>query len=211
MSAAVLQTHDNLYDFFHEEVDAATDVTGKEVSEEGVFYLSNLLVEQTRSPDTDTPDTLAELHIQAANSGRIAAIRSYRTLGDKALYTAGFFPESLSRKAVRASYYADMGRSAYDRLAQMLEVSPNEMLVSDTSDSGHKDLSEIFAELAESFFACTEILREVHEAMRARNATPPSQLELLKLYEDWLTTGNRQALRQLQRHGLVPAMSSGNA
>ena len=89
MSQAVLQTHDNLFDFFHEEVDAATDVAGKEVSEEGVFYLSNLLVEQTRTPNADAASTLAELHIQAAGSGRIAAIRSYRTLGDKALLKAG--------------------------------------------------------------------------------------------------------------------------
>jgi hypothetical protein len=205
MRPAVLQTHDNLFDFFHEEVDAAADAAAKEVSEEGVFYLSNLLVEQTRTPDADTPRTLAELHIQAAGSDRIAAIRSYRTLGDKALYTAGFFPESLSRKAVRASYYVDMGRSAYDRLARMLEVPRNNMLV---NESGHKDLAAIFAELAESFFSCTEILREVHEAMRARTAAKPSQTALLKLYEDWLITGNRHALRQLQRHGLAPAMSS---
>ena len=208
MSQAVLQTHENLFDFFHEEVDAAADVAGKEVSEEGVFYLSNLLVEQTRTPSADAASTLAELHIQAAGSGRIAAIRSYRTLGDKALYTAGFFPESLSRKTVRASYYVDMGRSAYDRLARMLEVPRNDMLV---NQSGHKDLSAIFDELAESFFACTEILREVHEAMRARTAAKPSQTDLLKLYEDWLATGNRQALRQLQRHGLVPAMSSASS
>ena len=210
MSAAVLQTHDNLFDFFHEEVDAAADATGKEVSEEGVFYLSNLLVEQTRAPSMDTPDTLAELHIQASHSDRIAAIRSYRTLGDKALYTAGFFPESLSRKAVRASYYVDMGRSAYDRLSHMLEAPRGAALIGSES-GGHKDLSAIFAELAESFFACTEILREVHEAMRARSAATPSQSELLKLYEDWLATGNRQALRRLQRHGLVPALSPGSA
>jgi len=208
MGAAVLQSHDNLFDFFHEEVDAAADITGKEVSEEGVFYLSNLLVEQTRTPATDTPDTLAELHIQAANSGRIEAIRSYRTLGDKALYTAGFFPESLSRKAVRSSYYVDMGRTAYDRLAHMLDGPRGEVV---GSDSGHKDLSEIFAELADSFFACTEILREVHDAMRARSSGQPSQSELLKLYEDWMVTGNRRALRRLQRFGLVPAMSSGTA
>jgi len=208
MGATVLQTHDNLFDFFLEEIDAATDITSKEVSEEGVFYLSNLLVEQTRTPSNETPDTLAELHIQAAHGGRIEAIRIYRTLGDKALYTAGFFPESLSRRPVRASYYVDMGRCAYDRLAKMLD-GPSHGLAG--GDGGHKGLSEIFAELADSFFTCTEILREVQEAMRARNQAPPSQSELLQLYEDWMATGNRRALRRLQRFGLVPASTSGTA
>lgn len=208
MAAEVLQTHDNLFNFFHEEVDAAADITGKEVSEEGVYYLSNLLVEQTRSPSAQTPDTLAELHIQAAHGGRVEAIRTYRTLGDKALYTAGFFPESLSRRTVRASYYVDMGRSAYDRLAKMLD---GPQTAPTSAEGGHKRLSEIFAELAESFFTCTEILREVQEALRARNQAPPSQQQLLQLYEEWMATGNRRALRRLQRFGLVAASPLGTS
>jgi len=203
MGAAVLQTHDNLFDFFHDEVDAATDATGSEVSEEGVFYLTNLLVEQTRTPGAESPDTLAELHIRAAHAPRATQIRQYRTLGDRALYVAGFFPESLSRKTVRTSYYVDMGRTAYDRLAHMLG-GPSPAI----GDSGHKGLGEIFAELADSFRSCTDILREVHDAMRARNQQPPSEAELLALYEDWLASGNQRALRTLQRYGLVPARAA---
>lgn len=206
MGAAVLQTHDNLFDFFHDEVDAATDATGTAVSEEGVFYLSNLLVEQTRTPAASAPDTLAELHIRAAGAPRVTQIRAYRDLGDRALYVAGFFPESLSRKAVRPSYYMDMGRAAYDRLARMLGSGTTPV-----GGGGHKGLDEIFAELADSFRSCTEVLREVQAAMRARNGKAPSEAELLALYEDWLSSGNRRALRTLQRYGLVPAPSGGLA
>lgn len=207
MSEAVLQTHDNLFDFFHDEVDAATDATGSDVSEEGVFYLTNLLVEQTRTPGAQTPDTLAELHIRAAHAPRATAIREYRTLGDRALYVMGFFPESLSRKTVRPSYYRDMGRTAYDRLARMLTAP----VPAADSSGGHKGLGEIFAELAESFRTCTDILREVHDAMRARSEQPPSEAALLQLYEEWLSSGNQRALRTLQRHGLVPSSSQGLA
>jgi hypothetical protein len=202
MGAEVLQTHDNLFDFFHDEVDAATDATGSEVSEEGVFYLTNLLVEQTRSPSTGSPDTLAELHIRAAHAPRMAQIRDYRTLGDRALYVAGFFPESLSRKSVRSSYYVDMGRSAYDRLARMLGQAPA------IGEGGHKGLGEIFAELSDSFRTCIDVLREVHDAMQARNDQAPTEAELLALYEGWLSSGNQRALRTLQRHGLVPSRST---
>jgi len=207
MGAAVLQTHENLFDFFYGEVDAATGAVGTIVSEEGVFYLSNLLVEQTRTPPTDRNETLAELHIRAARAPRAQQIREYRTLGDRALYVAGFFPESLARKPVRASYYMDMGRAAYDRLAQLL--GGHTTALADTS--GHKGLDEIFAELAESFRACTEVLHEVQASMRARSEQPPSEVDLLALYEDWLTTGNRRALHTLQKHGLVPTSRGGSA
>lgn len=207
MGAAVLQTHDNLFDFFHGEVDAATGAVGTVVSEEGVFYLSNLLVEQTRTPPSARHETLAELHIRAARAPRAQQIRDYRTLGDRALYVAGFFPESLTRKPVRASYYVDMGRAAYDRLSRLLG-GPNTALA-DTS--GHKGFDEIFAELAESFRVCTEVLYEVQASMRARNKQPPSEADLIALYEAWLSTGNRCALRTLQKHGLVPASGGGSA
>ena len=205
MGAAVLAAHDNLFDFFHNEVDAATDATGSEVSEEGVFYLTNLLVEQGRAVSARGPSTLAELHIRAAKASRATQIHNYRTLGDRALYVTGFFPESLSRKTVRASYYEDMGRAAYDRLAGLLGCEPS------ADESGHKGLGEIFAELSMSFHTCIEVLREVHDAMRARTEQPPSEPELLALYEQWLSTGNKRALRTLQRHGLVPSSGGGNA
>lgn len=199
MGAAVLQTHDNLFDFFHEEVDAAAELTGSDVSEEGVFYLSNLLVEKTRTPGHDTPGTLAEFSIRAAQADRVdQRIRSYRQLGDRALYVSGFFPESLSRRTVKADYYADMGRTAYDRLSRMLRSPVGHL------GGGHKGLGEIFGELAASFEVCLEILGEVHDALRARSEAEPTEAELLKLYEQWQTTGNRQALRRLQRFGLVP-------
>ncbi|HCH61223.1 MAG: hypothetical protein CL927_16110 [Deltaproteobacteria bacterium] len=205
MGAAVLAAHDNLFDFFHDEVDAATNATDSDVSEEGVFYLTNLLVEQGRTGSSTRPCTLAELHIRAARAPRATQIQNYRTLGDRALYVTGFFPESLSRKTVRASYYEDMGRAAYDRLAAILGRAPSE------GDSGHKGLGEIFAELSMSFHTCIEVLREVHDAMRARTEQSPSEPELLALYEQWLSTGNQRALRTLQRHGLVPSSTGGNA
>ena len=39
-----LCTAENLFDFFHAQVDAAVSRTGNGVSEDGVYYLSILLV-----------------------------------------------------------------------------------------------------------------------------------------------------------------------
>ncbi len=207
MGAGVLKTHDNLFDFFHEEVDAATEQTGETVSEEGVFYLSNLLLEQTRIPDADAPQTLVELQILATQGTRTQAIRNFRALGDRALYVSGFFPESLARRAVKDTYYADMGRAAYERLSKMLSVST----VDGAGDGGHKSLADIFGELADSFVGCIHILREVHAAMSGRSPAEPTEAELLRMYEEWLTTGNQQVLRKLQRHGLLAGSQGGLA
>ncbi len=105
--------HANLYDFFDERLADAVDAQGVELSTDSRRYLALLLVERKRSERlltaTDRPDTLAELHLAAATADRVRAMRLYRHLGDRALYVAGYFQESLKRKAVGVDYYADMG------------------------------------------------------------------------------------------------------
>ena len=113
-------TRENLFDFFHEQVDSAVSNHGNPLSQEGVYYLSNLLGERGRRGTEGDDALLVDLHLQARQGGRAQAIQAYRELGDKALYITGFFPKSLSRKTVGVSYYQDMGSSAYHCLAQIL-------------------------------------------------------------------------------------------
>ena len=108
-----LDRQDNLFDFFHSHLGAAAKDQRTPVSQEGVFYLARVLVERgVEPPRGDRADTLAELHIQAAQGSRIEAIRSYRQLGDQALVTAGFFRDSLNGRAVGLDYYVEMGAAA---------------------------------------------------------------------------------------------------
>jgi primosomal replication protein N len=180
----------NLFDFFHEQVEAAVVDRKAPVSSDGVVYLSTLLVERSHSEEPAGKTTLVELHIQAAQADRGQQVRCYKDLGDRALFVSGFFAESLRRSTVGVDYYVQMGQAAYDRLAHILS-GPRR---------GGGGLDKVFAELAESFGVCVEVLREVREGME----TPTDDIGALRLYEQYLTTGSRTALRKLHALGLAP-------
>jgi hypothetical protein len=179
---------DNLYDFFQARVDEARDERGVELSEDSARYLAQLLVQRQRHPEDDG-ETLAELHLEAARAERLQdAMHLYRRLGDRALYTAGYFRESLSRKAVGVQYYADMGGSAYHRVS--------------TLGGGWVTTQDpwtvMFGELARSFRDCLEVLGDVAE----RNLAEGSD-DILALYERWLQTGSPAIERRLRELGLI--------
>lgn len=200
MTGNAICTTDNLFDFFHHWVDAAASHQGNRVSEDGVYYLSNLLVERVRTPDRATePDTLVELQIEAAQSDRIRAIHIYKRLGDKALYVSGFFPRSLTRRMVSRSYYQEMGAAAYDTLSRLLAVTGGRVV---GEREGRRTLDAIYAELAEAFGACSEVLAEVREAIRAYTDT-----DIVRLYEEWRETGSLRAFERLRELGVIPTRS----
>lgn len=206
MTAQSLAQAENLFDFFHAQVEEAVATRGVPVSDEGVYYLSNLLVERGRvkNPDQQGPETLAELHMRASKGG-VVALRSYRELGDQALYTSGFFRSSLDRKAVSLRYYMEMGAAAYGRLGRMLE-RPGGVMV---GGSSHKTLDAIFSELAHCFAECSEALREVRLALRAQSQDESDQ-GVLALYEEWLRTRSPTVAARLGELGVTPMAPGGS-
>lgn len=206
MSRSELSRAESLFDFFHERVGAAVQDTRAGVSEEGVFYLTNLLVEKG-STAAEQAETLVELKLRAQTGDRTCAIQSYRELGDRALYLSGFFRRSLHRRLMSMEYYLHMGASAYDALSRMLDLGRTQQ--GGHRQGGHKDLSGIYLELAERFEACSDVLSEVEQEVRAEQ-TSVSDQDVLRLYETWLATGSPAAARRLRQLGVVPARSSGD-
>lgn len=206
--AAGLWTDDNLFDFFHAHVGRAVEDHGKPVSEEGAWYLTSLLVERAH-PDSGTPeeaaDTLVDLQLQAAQGSRSQAIRAYRSMGDRALVTSGFFRQSLSRKLVSRQYYLDMGAAAYDTLAGLLRAAGFGGAV--VGEGAGRGLDDIYDELAHAFEACSEVLSEVRDAVRGDDAGQLSDGDIVELYEEWLATGSPRIAARLARLGVVPGPS----
>jgi hypothetical protein len=188
MSTPLVSQQDNLFDFFHSAVDTAVHSKGANVSEDGVFYLSNLLVERGRASDSVLPQTLVELQIQAREEGGAAAVGAWRELGDRALYMSGFFRASLQRKNVSVEYYLSMGSTAYQQLATAMRWS-----------GAGGGFEHIYEELAGQFETCSAILQRVRDAVRAH-----SNAEILKLYEQWLATGDPLVADRLSELGVVP-------
>jgi hypothetical protein len=190
---AVLVAEPNLFDFFRERVETAVAHQRAPVSENAVFYLSNLLTEQARlggEEEEDDEPTLVELQHRAVNAPPAEAVTHWRRLGDSSLVVAGFFHESLERRAVSRDYYERMGSTAYRALERLL--------------GGGHGIAEIFAELSGRYRACVEVLSEVRDEARER-----SDSDILKLYEEWLTTGSPRVAERLKALGVVPTRFEG--
>jgi hypothetical protein len=175
---------------FAQMVSQALGETRVETSPMATAYLIGLLGERVRTSDEEEPSTLAEAWLEARSASGGARIRRLRGLGDRALFVAGFFGESLDRKVVSRSYYRDMGRSAYRAVAAGLSGSAS------SGDAGWPDL---FEELADRFPELMQVLAEV--SVRAHGRRPAW---LLHLYERYLATGSSLDRRRLVRAGCVP-------
>ena len=182
-----LSTDGNLFDFFHERVDHAVSQCHVPVSRDGVYYITNLLVERSRARESGAK-RLVDLHFEARSAPQAEAVRAYRELGDEALYVSGFFRQSLERRIVGVRYYQDMGAAAYDTLSRLMKV-PGVV----------GDLARVFSELADEFVGCSEALAQIRESMRGK-----SDQDIIALYERWLSTGDQHAAARLRELGIEP-------
>lgn len=188
MTNQLLSQEENLFDFFHEAVGHAVSDTGTTVSNDGVYYLTNLLVERGRCPEHPQPETLVDLQIMAQERGGAAAVQAWREMGDRALYVSGFFRASLARQNISPDYYLSMGAAAYDQLACLMRW---------TGVGG--GFESIYEELAEQFDYCAGILQRVRDRIRAH-----SNADILKLYEQWIANPDPIVAQQLSELGVVP-------
>jgi hypothetical protein len=154
-------TAENLFDYFHGRVEEARAGAAVRISDDTSLYLATLLTDRAR---TDRPapaeQTLAELHLRAANAAPAEQARTYRELGDRALYLLGYFAESLERRSVGPRYYAEMGSAAYGRADQVFKRW--------FSDA----FGPVFRELAGRFGACVALIEEVREASERDGQAP---------------------------------------
>jgi hypothetical protein len=115
-------------------------------------------------------------------------VRRLRGLGDRALFVAGFFGESLARRArgLGLGYYAEAGRIAYAEVCRLL-VS-------------QRDAARLFEELADRFADFADVLAEVGDATR------PGAGGLAALYQRLLRHGRETDWRRLLRRGVFPTL-----
>jgi hypothetical protein len=164
------------------------------VSEDAVYYLASLLAEQARREDEEEADspTLVELRHRAATAPLPEAIPLWRKLGDRSLLLTGFFREHLERRRISRDYCVRMGETAYRSLEHLL-------------DARGGGFAAIFAELAERYPACVEVIAEVRDETRERSDT-----DIVRLYEEWLISGSPRVADRLRQLGLVPSRTVGS-
>ncbi len=171
-----------------QRVRADDDTTHYLVSLLTHFIQADNLYEETTDGPALRP--LAFLYADAVHSlNPLERRAALRRLGDVALFIAGFFADSLDRKAVDVDYYIAMGGGAYGHLAEDLDGTPR-----------GRALCPVYRELAAKFTPFVDVLGEISESIQARD-----QRTLLRLYELWLRTGSPRLARRLREHGIEPA------
>ena len=189
-----LVSEGNLFDFFHARVESAVEHQRAAVSEQAVYYLSCLLAEQARRDDeasTEGDVTLVELRHRAVTASAPEAVTWWRRLGDRSLVLSGYFREHLERRRISRDYCSSMGSSAYRSLERLL-------------DRRRGGFAAIFAELADRYDACVELLAEVRDEARERSDT-----DIVRLYEEWLVSGSPRVAERLRTLGVVPTRIAG--
>lgn len=156
----------------------------RELDEDLESYLVMLLGRSLREVDAlSRVVALDYLHSLDATRGERAS--GLRDVGDRCLLTAGLFPHRAEKRLVRISYFVDLGRSAYDQVAEQLG----------------RAAAELFHHLARAFVPLMEVL----QAMRTLDGRPAlNALESAELIQD---TGSKAARRELARYtdGLLAA------
>ena len=178
---------------FAELVAGALGETRVQPSPMAVAYLVELL--DSRLAEADPAATAADeatlaeslLTTRRLRRGSERALR-LRRLGDRALFEAGYFGDSLQRRVIDIDYYRDVGRTAYAQLA----VSLSQQLA-------EKTWPGLYAELAAGFGDFIDVLAEVGDRTRSNRSE-----DRLRLYERYVRTGSPRDRRRLLRAGELP-------
>ena len=160
-----------------------------------IAYLVELLDERVleNCDGLEGEQALAEALLAAQRNHGVDRIRRMRGLGDHALFVSGFLADSLLGGAVDASYYQQIGCSAYGDV------------VSGLRGRGESGVwTRLYRELAECFGDFVEILAEVGD--RTRPGLPQN---LLGIYDRYLRTGSARDRELLLRAGHAPPDRSG--
>lgn len=154
----------------------AEELCGVQLDEELESYLVFTLMRYLRRPEM-AQRILALDFLQALQASRQQRSQVMRDVGDQCLLFSGLFPRRAERRRVRVSYYVDLGRSAYQNLADSLTKT-----------------AHIFARLAEEFVAAMDTLQAIRVIGQQDSGLLPIQA-----YELWQDTASRQAYAQLLR------------
>lgn len=189
----------NLQDWFRASLGAAAQRQQVEVEPATEHYMVNLMTGFARAENLYEPmeggvglKPLAMMLSEALESpSPVMRQIALQRLGDVSLFIAGFFQDSLARKAVDVDYYARMGGGAYDTLSGLPPRTVRDHA-----------LHSVFRELADKFFQCVELFAEVAQQSRVFD-----ERDMLRLYDLYLKTGSRRAEQALQSLGVVPSFN----
>lgn len=130
------------------------------------------------------PQTLAETLLLAAQADHATKVDMLKKLGERTLYTCGFFSDSFQRKVIDVDYCAEMGGAAYALLAK---------------STREDTLSQVYSLYSKKFLSFVEALNYISEKSQLQSSN-----NVLRIYDQYLKTGSELAREKLAKMGIVP-------
>lgn len=180
-----------LEEVLREKIRSAIARQAIETSEAAEFYLVSLLSDFKRTEHLferygpeGVEKPFAIMLMEAMGAGTKEKIRCLKKVGDITLIITGFFADNIHSSILDSSYYISIGGTAYSSLAVSL--------------AGHEAFVELYREMSSKFSEFADVIGAVAPWNRAF-----SNIELLRIYERWLTTGDERLRALLQRQGIL--------
>ena len=139
---STIHTRETQTALWHELVREGEQRAGRALGEERESYLVMTLMRHLGDAPLAHRVMAFELLEALQASGR-ARQQELRDVGDRCLLISGFYPELAERRRVQLTYFMDLGRGAYARLAQEMSAALKELF---------EELSRGFAELVRVLF-----------------------------------------------------------
>ncbi|VAX13242.1 hypothetical protein MNBD_GAMMA24-1093 [hydrothermal vent metagenome] len=147
---------------------------GVSLDDEMESYLVFTLMHYSRRPDMASR-VMALDYLQAMQSSGSASEQQMREVADQCLLLTGLFPARARRRRVSLTYYVDLGRSAYQHLAENLA-----------------SMTEFYSRMAQQFIQAMDTLHTIRQMSEGR-----LQLDPLETFNLWQQTGSRAARAQM--------------
>ncbi len=153
-------------------ISEAEEATGRRLDEDSESYLVFLLIRH--ADDSELPSRVMGLdYLQGLQLPKAQRHQRLRDVGDRCLLFSGFFPQQAERRRVRLSYFIDLGRSAYQEIA----------------DGCHQAMSGVYRQLSHEFLSLMEILQGIR-GLHGRSL----EISPMTAFDLWQETGSRHAL-----------------
>ena len=186
----------NLQDYFRTSIDDVVERQQVDIDPHAAHYVVNMLTLFSRSDELyqDEGDYygLRPLALMLADAADAKSPEHRNQLlqriGDVALFVAGFFADSLARRAVDIDYYINMGGNAYGSLSEEVRGTFR-----------GNAIAHVYHELAIKFQSLVDVLNEVADGPDGGAGS-----DLIRTFEVWRRTGSRRAERLLREQGVVP-------
>lgn len=164
---------------WHELITDAQASSGIQLDLSIESYLVHTLINYTQRPDIAARIFAVDYLLAQNKQGQVRNVQ-LRELADQCLLYAGLFPQHAKRRNVSASYYVDIGRSAY-------------------SDLSNEDnaWSDIFSDLSDNFVTLMDTLLAIHHI--DSNEPDDFILDPLLALKTWQQTRSQKALQLFQQ------------